>query len=275
MIEFRTATRNEIGTILDWAAAEGWNPGLDDAAAFHAADPEGFFVAAENGEPVAAISVVNHNADFAFLGLYLCRPSHRGRGIGFGLWQHAIKHAGDRTIGLDGVPDQQANYAKSGFVHAGATTRYSGTIGASADRAVTEAKPDDIPALIALEAMSSGWMKPAYMSAWFTNSTNRRTFVLGGGDGAQGLMTVRRCRLGAKVGPLIARDQATALSLIRHAASVFGENIIIDVPGSSSALDRLCQDLGLAPGFETARMYRGQASLPQADWYAVGTLELG
>jgi hypothetical protein len=29
----------ELGTALDWAAAEGWNPGLDDASAFLAADP--------------------------------------------------------------------------------------------------------------------------------------------------------------------------------------------------------------------------------------------
>ena len=74
----RTARGNEIALMLDWAAAEGWNPGLEDAAAFVAADPEGFFVAEVAGEVVAAISVVHHGADHAFLGLYLCRPDHRG-----------------------------------------------------------------------------------------------------------------------------------------------------------------------------------------------------
>ena len=37
----RLATRDEVAPILDWAADEGWNPGLDDAAACHAADPAG------------------------------------------------------------------------------------------------------------------------------------------------------------------------------------------------------------------------------------------
>ena len=34
MITFRTATLAELETVLDWAAAEGWNPGIDDAVAF-------------------------------------------------------------------------------------------------------------------------------------------------------------------------------------------------------------------------------------------------
>ena len=115
MIEYRTASIQDLYLILDWAAEEGWNPGWDDAAAFHAADPKGFFLALDDSEPVAAISVVNHSDTFAFLGLYIALPSHRRKGIGLGLWRHAIKHAGDRTIGLDGVPDQKANYAASDF----------------------------------------------------------------------------------------------------------------------------------------------------------------
>lgn len=84
-VSFRTARPDELPLILSWAAAEGWNPGLDDAAVFFASDPEGFFVADLDNGPIAAISVVNHSSDFAFLGLYLCLPKHRGKGIGFGL----------------------------------------------------------------------------------------------------------------------------------------------------------------------------------------------
>ncbi len=86
----RTATLADVNLMLDWAADEGWNPGLDDAAAFHASDPEGFFVAERAGAPVAAISVVNHDDRNAFLGLYLCRPEWRGQGIGLALWNHAL-----------------------------------------------------------------------------------------------------------------------------------------------------------------------------------------
>jgi len=98
---------SDVELVLDWAAEEGWNPGPEDAAAFHAADPEGLLIAEVAGEPVAAISVVNHSASFAYLGLYLCRPAWRGRGIGRALWLEGLAHAGGRTVGLDGVAAQE------------------------------------------------------------------------------------------------------------------------------------------------------------------------
>lgn len=261
--------------VLDWAAAEGWNPGLDDAAAFLVADPDGFFLAEDDGAPVAAISVVNHSKSFAFLGLYLCRASHRGKGIGYALWKDAIRHADARTIGLDGVPDQQDNYVKSGFVHAGATTRYSGVVSGRKTAEVRQAETSDIDALVSLEAAMSGWKKPAYLSAWFKDSEFRRTFVLETGGRIAGLVTVRKCRSGAKIGPLIADDREAATALLRHAGLAFGDTVIIDVPARSRGLEALCRDLGLAPSFHTARMYRGPVREPSSDWYAVATLELG
>ena len=178
MTRTRHMTLADLETVLEWAADEGWNPGVEDAEAFLAADPEGFFVTEDDGVPVAAISVVNHSPDFAFLGLYLCRPSHRGRGIGYALWQHALEHAGHRTVGLDGVPEQQQNYVRSGFAHAGSTVRYAGKIDPVRDGAIRLARPDEAEQLIAMEAEASGTHKPAYLAAWFTNTGTRKTFVL-------------------------------------------------------------------------------------------------
>ncbi|MEL6127703.1 MAG: N-acetyltransferase, partial [Pseudomonadota bacterium] len=65
MTRFRRLTVEDLDTVLEWAAAEGWNPGWDDAEAFHRADPAGFFGAEVDGRLVAAISVVNHTSTFA------------------------------------------------------------------------------------------------------------------------------------------------------------------------------------------------------------------
>src|SRR5690606_17979527 len=86
----------DLAAVLGWAADEGWNPGLADAGPFVAADPRGFFLAEVGGQPAAAISVVNHDDGFAFLGLYICRPAFRGQGVGHALWREALAHAGDR-----------------------------------------------------------------------------------------------------------------------------------------------------------------------------------
>ena len=100
----------EIAIAIDWAAAEGWNPGLADAACFATVDPRGFLIGELDGEPAATVSCVNYDASFAFLGFYIVRPDLRGRGHGLRIWNAAIAHAGARVIGLDGVVAQQENY---------------------------------------------------------------------------------------------------------------------------------------------------------------------
>ncbi len=271
----RQMTLADLETVLDWAADEGWNPGLDDAAAFLAADPEGFFLTEVQGAPIAAISVVNHSPDFAFLGLYLCRPSHRGRGIGYALWQHALAHAGNRTVGLDGVTEQQQNYVKSGFVHAGSTVRYAGRVDPASDYAIRLAHSNETDRLVAMEAEASGWEKATYLSAWFAPADSRKTFVLEDHGKVEGVVTVRKCRSGAKIGPLIATDTVAALRLLRHAADAINPELMLDVPASSAPLDALCRRLGLEATFHTARMYRGECRTGGAGLYAAATLELG
>ena len=275
MTRIRNITVQDLEMVLGWAADEGWNPGLDDAQAFMAGDPYGFFMAFDGETPVAAISVVNHSDSFAFLGLYICLPSHRGQGIGYSLWKHALEHAAERTVGLDGVPKQQANYARSGFTLEGETLRFEGSISAIAEPDARSAGDADISSLISLEAESSGWRKANYLSAWFQDSPHRKTIFIGAPSNPYGCITVRKCRKGAKIGPLIAKDRKTALQLIHHAATIFGSQITIDVPRSSTGLLDLCQELGLASSFSTARMYRGPNTNGSGDFFAVASLELG
>src|SRR6478735_2002601 len=92
----RSMTGDDLALALDWAAAEGWNPGLGDANAFRAEDPDGFLMAFVGEEPAAAISVVRYGEAFAFLGLYIAAPAFRGQGIGWRLWQAGLAHAGNR-----------------------------------------------------------------------------------------------------------------------------------------------------------------------------------
>ena len=129
-LRIRVMRPDEIALAADWAAAEGWNPGLADAACFVTVDPEGFFIGELDGAPAATISCVNYDERFAFLGFYIVRGDLRGRSYGLRMWNAAIAHARPRTIGLDGVVAQQENYRKSGFQLAYANIRYGGTVAA-------------------------------------------------------------------------------------------------------------------------------------------------
>src|SRR5262249_56181016 len=68
----------EVSIAVNWAAAEGWNPGLADDACFAVADPEGFWIGELDGSPAATVSCVNYGASFAFLGFYIVRQALRG-----------------------------------------------------------------------------------------------------------------------------------------------------------------------------------------------------
>ena len=129
-LQIRNLRPEEIAIAVDWAAAEGWNPGLGDAACFAIPDAKGFFVGEIDGEPVATVSCVNYDDRFAFLGFYIVRSGFRGSGHGLRIWNAAIAHAGARVIGLDGVVAQQDNYKKSGFQLAYANIRYGGIVAA-------------------------------------------------------------------------------------------------------------------------------------------------
>ena len=277
-MRYRTASLDDLRQALDWAASEGWNPGLDDAAAFYAADPDGFFVAEVAGAPVAAISVVNHSDSFAFLGLYLCRPDYRGQGIGYGLWQHALAHAGDRTVGLDGVAAQEANYAKSGFTRTGATMRFIGTLAPQPHPLVRALAHGDRPDLHRLDAAANGISRPAFLNAWLNETETRKTVVLGDGRAITGFATARLCRSGVKIGPIIAERSADALALAAAALAALGTEpteAAIDLPAHNVDLRAMLNALGFENTFTTARMYKRSPPQTGAPLQAIATMELG
>ncbi|MEL0438861.1 GNAT family N-acetyltransferase [Phycobacter sp. K97] len=275
-IHFRTASLDDLDTMLDWAAAEGWNPGLDDAKAFYSADPAGFFVAEIDGHPIAAISVVNHSPDFAFLGFYICAPGYRGQGIGLALWKHALEHAGTRTVGLDGVADQEANYARSGFVRTGATLRFEGSLPGKPDASARPVTEQDRSALARLDIEANDVKRPRFLTSWINDTANRHSLVLEDAGQITGFATLRRCRNGAKVGPVVARDAAAALRLVQAGLTFMpAAPVIIDLPDSNTDLIGILTDLGFQETFATARMYRGTPPKPSVILQAIASMELG
>lgn len=263
----------DLQRVLDWAADEGWNPGLDDAEAFLRADPDGFLMKWVDGAPAAAISVVNHAPDLAFLGLYICAPAFRGQGHGMAVWRAGLAHAGARTIGLDGVPAQQSNYERSGFQWAGETRRLTGRLAQAAP--IDTRKPDatDMTAIMAMDAGLQGYARPGFLNGWLSDTETRRTRVAGPGN-SLAYATVRRCRQGLKIGPIFAPDIDTALALIADLSD--GEEVSVDVPDAAILLREALEAANFGCAFGTARMYRGTPPPAQpVPVQGVATLELG
>lgn len=275
-ITVRQLTAPEVHLALGWANQEGWNPGRFDAACFHAADPGGFWVALHDGEPAAVVSVVRYGASFGFLGLYICRPDLRGRGYGISVWNAGMQAAGDRVIGLDGVPDQQDNYRRSGFRLAWRNRRYQGV---GTDRpAPGVVDLDTIPfaQIAAYDEAVFEADRQRFLRFWIAQPDAVRLGVVRNGRLA-GWGLLRPCTEGYKIGPLLADDAAAAETLLDGLlAAVPGEAVFLDVPEPNDAAVRLAEARGMTPVFETARMYNGEApAIAIAKVWGVTSFELG
>jgi ribosomal protein S18 acetylase RimI-like enzyme len=270
---------DEVRLAVDWAAAEGWNPGQNDASCFAAADPTGFFVGTLNDEPVATISVVKYGATFAFLGLYIVKPAHRGRGYGYALWQHALATASGRNVGLDGVVAQQDNYRRSGFRFAYRNIRYRGTrdTDAPVDARLVALSSRPLAEVLAYDRAFFPEERSAFLRCWIAQPHAKSLAAVRDGRLA-GYGVIRACRSGYKVGPLFADDASLAEALFHGLAMRVpaGAEVYLDVPEPNAAAIALAERHGMAVVFETARMYTGRApSLPLNRLFGVTTFELG
>lgn len=275
--ETRVMSAAEFDRVVEWAAREGWNPGLNDTLAFRVADPTGFLVGLKDGIPVTSISVVRYGTDFGFLGFYIATPEGRGQGLGYRLWQTGMAHLKGRNVGLDGVPAQQANYRKSGFNLAWRNVRFGGMPPdpPKASAVMRDAREIPFDRLAAYDRRFFPAPRDGFLAAWIAMPGH--CAVVAERDGAiAGFGVIRPCREGSKVGPLYAADRATAEGLFVALCAGAPRPVFLDVPEPNEAAVALAEAMGLRPSFETARMYTGPApAIDRAGLYGITTFELG
>lgn len=273
------ASLDEWHQAVEWAAAESWNPGRGDAACFHSVDPAGFFLGRARGRTLSAISVVNYSPEYAFLGYYLVHPEHRGNGLGLATWRAAVPHAGDRTVGLDGVPAQQAVYERAGFTAAYRTLRYTGRPvrnGGSGEGAepVTAGSVDEIAAY---DRGCFPAERRGFLERWLT-APGHSAYVRRNGSTVTGYGVIRPARAGWRIGPLFADSPEDAAALFDALTADLApdEAVTLDIPEPSTAAAGLAEERGMALGSYTVRMYAGPApAVGPERTYGVTSLELG
>ncbi|MBB3038039.1 GNAT family N-acetyltransferase [Hoyosella altamirensis] len=280
-LHIRPLRSAEVSVAVEWAAAEGWNPGLGDARIFALTDPGGFYGGFLEDKLAATISAVKYTSDahtFGFIGFYIVKPEFRGRGFGFEIWQHGMRAlAKVPLIGLDGVVDQQSNYRKSGFILAHRNIRYAGELSGLRAETVVEAATVPADELTAFDYRHFPVPRPEFLRLWL-HQPGAHSLVLRSHSGVRALGTIRRCRSGWKVGPLFAADASCAETMLLALAdrADLGSAIYLDVPETNGAAVALAQRHGMRPMFETARMYRGKdPQLPIDHIFGVTTFELG
>lgn len=272
-------SRDEIQIAINWASAEGWNPGLDDAGSFYAADSTGFLIGRINNEPIATISAVKYGTSFGFIGLYIVEENHRRKGYGIQIWQQALDSLKGRNIGLDGVVAQQENYKKSGFKLAHRNIRFAGI---SQQKLSKFSKIVDLATvkysdLLEYDLSFFPAQRDNFLKAWI-NQPNCHALAIIENSKLSGYGVIRACRQGYKIGPLNAesKDLATELFDALTAKIPTGSSVYLDTPEPNVQAIEIAQTNGMTPSFETARMYTGEfPEMPLEKIFGITTFELG
>jgi hypothetical protein len=227
------------------------------------------------------VSTVRYDAHFGFLGFYICRPEHRGEGLGLRLFETALAGVDVTTIGLDGVVEQERNYARSGFVTAYRSVRFGGRPDVSSfpHSRVRQLGREHVDQLIAYERGARVFPAPRrrFLERWLA-APGTFGFAVGHDSPIDGYGVIRRCRSGHKIGPLFcddARDAGALLGALDGAVDGSSE-IFVDVPEPNTDAMRTARGIGLSPRFEAVRMYRGPApEIALEKVFGVTTFELG
>ena len=279
--EIRQMRREELDQVVQWAQAEGWNPGRYDAQTYYAVDPEGFLLGLLDGKPIGAISAVRHNPGFGFVGFYLVLPAWRGKGFGIKLWHAAMARLAETVSGLDGVLARARDYAQSGYVKHWQNVRFEGAclgaIVAPEAWRIRRLGLADLPDVLALDRRVFPGTRHAFLMGWLGQP---KSVALGlHQDGAwQGFGVIRPADHGVRIGPLQAPDLARAQTLVQAliASQAPGTPVQIDVPDANPAALQMAERLGLRQVFQTVRMYRGTPlAVDLSQLFGVASFELG
>ncbi|BCA94416.1 acetyltransferase [Legionella antarctica] len=271
--------QEEVTLAVAWAAKEGWNPGLHDAACFYQVDPRGFFVGKLKGQMIAVGSAVIYDEHFAFCGFYIVAKPYRDQGYGLELTRARLDYIGKRNAGIDGVLPMLDKYARLGYQFAHNNIRYS-----------LEKKIDPIPynpSLVLLgqidfsllcdyDRLHFPALRPKFLKCWIQQ---KQSMALGFVQEKQlkGYGVIRACQQGYKMGPLFADTPEIANTLFFQLTQYAqGKVIFLDIPENNSFALDLVKHYQMTKVFATARMYlKGEPQLIKEHIFGITSFELG
>ncbi|OGV36371.1 MAG: hypothetical protein A2020_02535 [Lentisphaerae bacterium GWF2_45_14] len=277
--EIRKMRRHDLDTVIEWAASEGWNPGIHDRDAFFDTDPDGFFMAWDGKKPAGSISAVSYGKDFGFIGFFIVRPEYRGHRLGLELGKVACSYLAGRNIGIDGVEKKVHNYETHGFTLAWNNARYEGLSRKSVFPAGI-IPLCDLPFKEILNFDSRFFPAPRekFLKKWLVMPESFAFASPGTASEINAYGLARKCRTGYKIGPLFAESVEIAEKILSALCSSLptGTRFYLDIPAVNENAVKLALNNNMKAVFRTARMYlRKLPDIPLKNVFGITSYELG
>jgi hypothetical protein len=271
----RNMERRDMDTIMSWAVKENWNPGLSDSDNFYYTDPEGFFIAEYNGEPVSCVSAVRYEEHFGFIGMYLARKEFKGKGFGLKVFNAGMEFLKGRNIGLDGVMMQEENYKKSGFKTVYYNHRYEGIGFGERQNGVIDISEVPFDKLVEYDTKHFPAKREKFLEMWIRKPNTGLAVTLD--NRILGYGVIRPLQTGYRIGPLFAENNVVADNLLQSLISISrDQKYYLDVPEVNKSSIIMMDKYKANSVYKTARMYTGDfPKLPVENIYALTSLALG
>ncbi|MEW1615202.1 MULTISPECIES: GNAT family N-acetyltransferase [unclassified Streptomyces] len=271
----RRLTRGDLVSCADLSEDRGW-PRDEHRWALLLSAGTGYGIAAPDGEGlVAACVMTSYGAGLAAVGMLLVAGRHARQGIARRLMRHVMEEAGSTPLSLYATPQGQRLYEELGFAHVGRTERAHGRFRPEARAsavvrgsvelrasavATRPAAADDLRAMVQLDLPVFG-VDRTHIIARLPSFSDRLQVAEENGEltGYAGLWPSDDDHV---VGPLIARDTATAKALVTALAATTDRPLRIDVDARHEELLSWLVERGLEPGSGTAVMTYGVPDLP-------------
>ncbi|MCE3046192.1 GNAT family N-acetyltransferase [Legionella sp. 16cNR16C] len=272
-------SRQEANIAFEWAAREGWNPGLHDINCYYQTDPDGFFAGKLDGKTIAIGSAVRYDEHFAFCGFYIVDKAYRGGGYGLALTRKRLEYVGSRNAGIDGVPQMLEKYSRLGYRQAHANARYrweTHSIAIAADPSFIDLKQVDLKRLSDYDRQHFPARRESFLNCWINQPDSISLACLHQGE-LCGYGVIRPAHEGYRIGPLFADNPAIAndlfLQLCKQAKSHL---VFLDIPENNPHAINLVKQYEMEKVFTTARMYlKGEPEVKIQSIYGITSFELG
>lgn len=263
----------ELANTMNWKMAEA------DFEFNSRLEPSGCFVLVEGGEPIGMATCVTYGK-IGWFGNLAVKESHRGRGAGSFLLDHATRYLRSQevnTIGLYAYKHLIDFYGRAGFVSNDDYTVFSGKAKPYHEKGlITKAGKNDLPKLVSLDKKCYKWDRTKLFNSILDL------------EGSSGILHVENHEieafLGSKiydeiaeVGPLICRQEKseTANKLLKcMLGRLTGLEIFTCVPAGERGLVRVLEESGLEKTFSLTRMFLGSKLTPNCV-YMPESLERG
>lgn len=263
-------------------AQAGWNQTADDWRVFLELG-RGFAVHGAGGQLVGTAAVLPYPSGFGWISMVLVDPAFRRGGIATRLLARcvqALKAQGMIPV-LDATPAGREVYRPLGFRDGWAIQRWRRTgshadAAAPATPAVRSLRPADWAAVLELDARAFGCDRAPLLERLRRRSESF-CCVLEEEGRIRGFLLGRDGRVATQLGPVVAEDEAAAISLAGCADARLAAPVIVDALERHAGFARWLERNGFERERPYTRMALGRDSLfgDPARTFAIAGPELG